>query len=337
MSEKILNQDEIDALLKGVDTGAVATEPKEPQTPAAITAFNFSGQDRVVRGRMAALDIIHDRYIKLLTATFSRSLHRSVEVKLKATETVKFGTLMERLPLPSSLVIFKMDPLTGNGLWAMDASLVYLLTDYYFGGGGQPHVPPEGSVFTPIQLRIIRNIGALALQDLEKAWKGAHPVKAEILRVESNPEFAMVITARELAVVATLQLEIGDISKEFFLCYPYSMLEPIKEKLCAGFMNNQQQDVNQHWAIRLREEIQHCPLEIAVELGQATIHVEDLMGFATGDVVLLEKSFGDPVVASIEGLSKFRGLLGVVKGQQALQVLSVIKSGDPEAKENNYE
>ena len=202
--------------------------------------------------------------------------------------------------------------------------------------GGQTHVKPEGREFTPIHLRLVRNIGGLALHDLEKAWKGAHPIKAEILRVESNPEFAMVITARELAVVATLQLEIGDVSKEFFLCYPYSMLEPIKEKLCAGFMNNQQ-DVNQHWAIRLREEIQHCPLEIAVELGQATIHVEDLMGFATGDVVLLDKNFGDPVMASIEGLSKFRGLLGVVKGQQALQVVSVIKSGDPEAKENNYE
>jgi flagellar motor switch protein FliM len=336
MSEKILNQDEIDALLKGVDTGAVETAPKAPQTPAAITAFNFSGHDRVVRGRMAALDIVHDRFIKLLTATFTRSLHRAVDIRLQATEIVKFGTLMDRLPLPSSLVIFKMDPLVGNALWAMDASLVYLLTDYYFGGGGQTHVKPEGRDFTPIQLRLIRNIGALALQDLEKAWKGAHPVKAEILRVESNPEFAMVITVRELAVVATLQIEIGDISKEFFLCYPYSMLEPIKEKLCAGFMNNQQ-DVNQHWAIRLREEIQHCPLEIAVELGQATIHVEDLMGFATGDVVLLDKSFGDSVVASIEGLSKFRGLLGVVKGQQALQVVSVIKSGDPEAKENNYE
>ena len=336
MSEKILNQDEIDALLKGVVTGEVEAAPKEPQTPAAIMAFNFSGHDRVVRGRMAALDIVHDRFIKLLTATFTRSLHRSVDIRLQATEIVKFGTLMDRLPLPSSLVIFKMDPLVGNGLWAMDASLVYLLTDYYFGGGGQTHVKPEGRDFTPIQLRLIRNIGGLALQDLEKAWKGAHPVKAEILRVESNPEFAMVITARELAVVATLQLEIGDVSKEFFLCYPYSMLEPIKEKLCAGFMNNQQ-DVNQHWAIRLREEIQHCPLEIAVELGQATIHVEDLMGFATGDVVLLDKNFGDPVMASIEGLSKFRGLLGVVKGQQALQVVSVIKSGDPEAKENNYE
>jgi flagellar motor switch protein FliM len=86
--------------------------------------------------------------------------------------------------------------------------------------------------------------------------------------------------------------------------------------------------LNQHWAVRLREEIQFCPMEIAVELGQATIHVQDLMGFAPGDVILLEKSYGDPVVASIENIPKFKGMLGVVKGQQALQVLSVIKSGE---------
>jgi len=327
MSEKILSQDEIDALLKGVATGAVETAPKELAPAEAITAFNFAGQDRIVRGRMAALDIIHDRFIKLLAATFTRSLHRSIDLRLKSTEIVKFGTLMNRLPLPSSLVIFKMEPLRGNGLLAMDAPLVYLLTDYYFGGGGQTHVKPEGRDFTPIQLRIIRNIGDLALLDLEKAWKGAHAIKAEVLRVESNPQFAMIITARELALVISLEMEIGDITKEFFLCYPYSMLEPIKEKLSAGFMNDQY-DVNQHWAIRLREEIQFCPMEIAVELGQATIHVGDLIGFAPGDVVLLDKSYGDPVVASIENIPKFKGMLGVVKGQQALQILSVIKSGD---------
>ena len=222
MSEKILSQEEIDALLKGVATGVVETTPKEAEVPEAVTAFNFSGQDRVVRGRMAALDIIHDRFIKLLTATFTRALHRSIDIRIHRTEIVKFGTVMNQLP-PSSLVIFKMDPLRGNALLAMDAALVYLLTDYYYGGVGQEHVKPEGRDFTPIQLRLIRYIGGLALQDLEKAWKGAHAIKAEVLRVESNPQFAMVITARELALVVTLQLEIGNSTKEFLLCYPYSM------------------------------------------------------------------------------------------------------------------
>jgi flagellar motor switch protein FliM len=327
MSEKILSQDEIDALLKGVATGEVETAPKDQAAPPGISAFNFAGQDRVVRGRMAALDIIHDRFIKLLTATFTRTIHRPVDISLVSTEIVKFGNMLNRLPLPSSLIVFKMDPLRGNALLAMDAALVYLLTDHYFGGSGQTHVKPEGRDFTRIQQRIVRNMAELALQDLEKAWKGAHAIKPEILRIESNPQFAMVITASELALVVTLRLEIGDATRDFFLCYPYSMLEPIKEKLYAGFMSDSY-EVDQHWALRFREEIQHCLTEVSVELGQAVIHVEDLMNFALGDVVLLDKSYGDPVLASIEGIPKFTGMPGVVKGQQALQVVSVIQPGD---------
>jgi flagellar motor switch protein FliM len=327
MSDKVLNQDEIDALLKGVAAGDVETAPKDAAPPFGITAFNFAGQDRVVRGRMAALDIIHDRFVKLLNASFSEALHKAVEITIGSTEIVKFGTVVSKLPMPSSLIIFKMEPLRGTALLAMDASLVYLLTDYYFGGTGQVPVKTEGKDFTSMQERIIRNLVALALRDLEQAWKGAHAVKTGILRVESNPQFAMVISALELAMVVTLRLEIGEAHHELFLCYPYSMLEPIKEKLYAGFMSDQFA-VDQHWAIRMREEMQHCSLEISVELGQATIHVEDLMNFALGDVILLDKSHGDPVVASVEGIPKFKGMPGIVKGQQALQVTSMIKAED---------
>jgi flagellar motor switch protein FliM len=325
MSEKILSQDEIDALLKGVATGEVETTPKEQSTPGGISLFSFGGQDRVVRGRMAALDIIHNLFVRLLTTTFTETLHRPVEVTIKNTEIVKYGSLVARLPLPSSLIVFKLEPLRGSGLVAMDAALVYLLTDCFFGGSGQTHVKPEGRDFTAIEQRIIRNIATLALHDLEKAWKGVQPVKAEVHRVETNPQFAMVITATELANVVTLGLDIGDTPKEFFLCYPYSMLEPIKEKLQAGFMN-EQYEVDEHWAARLRDELQHCAAEVSVELGQATVQVEDLMGFGPGDVILLDKSYGDPVLAYVEGIPKFSGLPGVVKGQHALQVVSLINS-----------
>ena len=119
--KRSLNQDEIDAAAEGRRhrrgedraQGAAGARDDHP--------FQLQRHDRVVRSRMAALDIIHDRFIKLLTATFSRSLHRAVEVKLQSTETVKFGTLMERLSLPSSLVIFKMDTLPAmvSGRWTL--------------------------------------------------------------------------------------------------------------------------------------------------------------------------------------------------------------------------
>lgn len=325
--DKVLSQEEIDALMKGMDSGAVDTAPKEELPASGVTTYNFGTHERVVRGRMAALDIIHDRFIKLLAVTLSRTLHRPVDITIKTIETVKFGALVSRLPLPSSLIVFKMEPLRGHALLAMDASMVYLLTDHYFGGSAQTHVKPEGRDFTPIQQRIIRNVANLALLDFEKAWKGAHPVTPEIVRIESNPQFAMVVTGSELATVIILHLELGDHGHDFFLCYPYSMLEPIKEKLYAGFISDQF-EVDQHWSVRFREEIHYCSLEVSAELGQAAIQVEDLMNLSPGDVILLDSSAGDPLVGFVEGIPKFQGMAGVLKGQQAVQVMSLIKVGD---------
>jgi flagellar motor switch protein FliM len=322
MSEKILNQDEIDALLKGVATGEVPTTPNDATSSGGVTPFNFAGYDRVVRGRMAALDAMHDRFCKLLTVTFSRAMHRTVDISMQGTEIQKFGNLLSRFALPSSLILFKMNPLRGTALLAMEASLVYLLTDHYFGGNGQAHAMPEGRDFTHIQQRVIRNMTDLALRDLEKAWKGIHSIKAEILRLETDPQLAGAMT--DLAVVMTVRLQMGDTAKDFFISYPYALLEPIKEKLC-GLVSNPY-EVDQQWTARFLEELQYCSTEMSVELGRATVHVQDLMNFTPGDVVLLDKSQGDAVLASIEGLPKFMGIPGIVKGQQALQIVSVIKA-----------
>lgn len=323
MSEKILSQDEIDALLKGVATGEVETASKDATSSGGITSFNFAGYDRVVRERMGALDAIHDRFCKLLTVTFSRAMHRSVDISVQGREIQKFGTLLSRFTLPSSLILFKMDPLRGTALLAMDAALVYLLTDHYFGGNGQVHALPDSRDFTHIQQRVIRNMADLALRDLEKSWKGAHSIKAEILRLETDPQFAGRMSVTDLAMVMTLQLQMGDTKKEFFISYPYALLEPIKEKLCGLISDPYEAD--QQWTARFLEEIQYCSAEMSVELGRATIHVQDLMNFTPGDVILLDKSQGDAVVASIEGLPKFTGIPGIIKGQQALQIVSVIK------------
>ncbi len=99
----------------------------------------------------------------------------------------------------------------------MDAFLVYLIVDYFFGGKGQTHVKPEGRDFTPVQLRIIKKLLLQSLVDLEKAWHAVVPIKVEYVRSESNPQFAMVVTASEIVVVVTLQVIFGETARELYV------------------------------------------------------------------------------------------------------------------------
>jgi flagellar motor switch protein FliM len=322
--EKILSQDEIDALLKGVVSGEVDTQAGAEEQPASgIRQYDIFNQERIVRGRMPTLELITDRFTRHLSMSWSGLLNTKVEFNIIGTQIMKFGAFMKTVPIPSSLNVFRMDPLRGNGLFVINAFLVYLVVDYFYGGKAQTHVKPEGRDFTPIQLRIIKKLVTLAFGDLEKAWRAALAVKTGLVRSEVNPQFAMVVSASEIVFVTTLQVQFGETTSDFFLVYPYSMLEPIKEKLYSGIVSDQvEQDGS--WATRFHEKLQECPLGISVRLGTVMVKVRDVLDFAPGDLILLDQRPGDLLDCFVEGYLKFQGSPGVSKGNHACRIEKVV-------------
>ena len=322
--EKILSQDELDALLKGVVSGEVDTAPKESaQEATGVKGYDLFSQERIIRGRMPTLEMINDRFIRRQTVVWTSMFREAIDFAIVGTQVIKFGEFLKKVPMPSSLNVFHMAPLRGSGLFVMDAFLVYLIVDYFFGGKGQTHVKPEGREFTPVQLRIIKKLLLQSLVDLEKAWHAVVPIKVEYVRSESNPQFAMVVTASEIVVVVTLQVILGETARELYIVYPYSMLEPIKEKLYSGLISDQL-DQNGEWGQRFQERLHECPLPITVRMGTATVTVKDVMNFAPGDVILLDQHPGDPLDCYIEGHHKFQGSPGIYKGNHACRVTKVL-------------
>jgi len=324
--DKILSQDEIDALLKGVVSGEVDTAPPAEavdDSTAGIKGYDLLNQERIIRGRMPTLEMINDRFIRRQAVAWTGVLREAIEFVVVGTQVIKFGEFLKKIPMPSSLNVFHMAPLRGSGLFVMDAFLVYLLVDYFFGGKGQTHVKPEGRDFTPVQTRMIKKLLLLALGDLEKSWQAIMPVKVDYVRSESNPQFAMVVTASEVVIVVTLQVIIGETSRDLFVVYPYSMLEPIKEKLYSGLVSDQlEQDGS--WNTKFRDLIHECELPIAVKLGSTTVTVQDVLNFAPGDVLMLDQRPGDPLECYVEDYLKFLGSPGVFKGNHACRVTKVL-------------
>lgn len=324
--DKILSQDEIDALLKGVVSGEVETEPPAEavaESTTAVKGYDLLNQERIIRGRMPTLEMINDRFVRRQAVAWTGVLREAIEFVVVGTQVIKFGEFLKKIPMPSSLNVFHMPPLRGSGLFVMDAFLVYLLVDYFFGGKGQTHVKPEGRDFTAVQVRMIKKLLMLALGDLEKAWQAILPVKVEYVRSESNPQFAMVVTASEVVIVVTLQVIIGETSRDLFVVYPYSMLEPIKEKLYSGLVSDQlEQDGS--WNSKFRELIHECELPISVKLGSTTVTVQDVLNFSPGDVVMLDQRPGDPLECYVEDYVKFWGSPGVFKGNHACRVTKVL-------------
>jgi flagellar motor switch protein FliM len=265
---KILTQDEVDALLKGMSGGEIETESDSVEDDAGVTVYDLTNQDRIIRGRMPTLEIINDRFARIFRTTMSSSLRKVIDVSAFSIDMIKFGEFMRALPVPTSLHIFKVDPLRGHGVMVIETKLVFNLVDNFFGGTGRSFVKIEGRDFTAIENKLINKVILMAMDDLEKAWNPVHPLKLTYVRSETNPQFASVVAPTEVVIVIKFEVELEQTVGTLIICLPYSTVEPIRSKLYAGFQSDQL-EVDHEWIHRFIDQVRKASVEVPGPTGKS--------------------------------------------------------------------
>ena len=318
----LLSQDEIDALLSGVDSGDVETEIEEEASDGAAQSYDFNSQDRIVRGRMPTLEMINERLARNLRQSLFNLLRRSPVISVEGVQMTKFGEYVHTLLMPSNLNIFQMRPLKGSGLVVCNPKLVFSLVDCFFGGEGRFYNKIEGRDFTITEMRIVRRFLDLIFHDLAEAWEPVLPVEFEYVNSEVNPQFANIVTPSEVVVVSTFHIDLEAGSGHMHITLPYAMIEPIRELLDAGVQSDVTEK-DERWARILREEILNAPVTVDATLTRARLSLEEVRNLKPGDIFPVE--LPQTVVAKVNDVPVFRGVYGASRGRAALKVMETIR------------
>ena len=316
---QILSQEEVDALLKGISDGDVETESQKEHDPSVAVRYDLTSQDRIIRGRMPTLEMTNEKFARFFRASLSSLLRKVVSVSALSIDTIKYGDFLKTLPVPTSLHLFRIDPLRGNAIVVVESKVIFTLVDIVFGGSGRDVFKVEGREFTAIENSLIKKIVLSALLDLEKAWKTLLDAKMTYQRSEINPQFAHIVPLTDVVIVVNFEIEMDYTSGVMSLCIPYSTLEPIRDKLQAGFQSDQL-DVDKDWEKRLKEELMSSGLELVAQLGRTHLLTRDVRDLKIGDVILLDRYASDSIDIYVEGIPKFKAYPGVHRGNQALQI-----------------
>ena len=328
--DKVLTQEEVNVLLQGITDGGVDTVPEEPLPEEAIAQYDLTNQDRIIRGRLPTLEVIHQRFARNLRATFFSFLHREVDVSVVSTEMKKFGEFLKTVPIPASYNLFRIKPLRGMALLVLEAPLIFAFIESLFGGGGRRSIKVEGREFTDIESRVIKRLVLIALEDLKRSWSPFREIEVEYHRSEINPEFVSVASATDVSIIVNFKLEMDDGSGgSMMICIPYSMVEPIRVELEANFQADRL-EADQVWFGRLVRGVREVPVEVTSRLGTADLSVRQILEWKTGDIVQLEEDVEAPVTVFVEGVEKLEGHLGACKGNKAIQVAGRIINKEKE-------
>ncbi|MDH5560050.1 MAG: flagellar motor switch protein FliM [Deltaproteobacteria bacterium] len=321
---QVLSQDEVDSLLKGISGGDIEDDFDMPDMDAdAVIPYDLTSQDRIIRGRMPTLEIIHDRFVRMFRLTLSSALRKVIDISVRSTELIKFGEFLKTLPVPSSLNLFRMNPLRGNAIMVLETRLVFSLIDIFFGGTGELEVKAEGRDFTAIEQKIVKRVVISALEDLQNAWRPVFALQVGYTRSEINPQFVAIVPHSEVVVVVTFDVEMGKAPMTLTICIPYSLIEPIRGKLDSGFQSDQN-ETDHVWTNRFRDNIGEAEIDLLVLLGKTEITVKDFMEMKVGDILPVNHESVTPLNVQVEGVTKFRGFQGSYKGNKAIKISEMV-------------
>ena len=316
--QDLLSQDEIDALLHGVDDGLVQTEMAAE--PGSVKSYDLTSQDRIVRGRMPTLEMINERFARYTRISMFNMLRRSADVAVGGVQVMKFGEYVHSLYVPTSLNLVKIKPLRGTALFILDAKLVFKLVDNFFGGDGR-HAKIEGREFTPTELRVVRMVLEQAFIDLKEAWQAIMEVNFEYINSEVNPAMANIVGPSEAIVVSTFHIELDGGGGDLHVTMPYSMIEPVREMLDAGFQSDLD-DQDERWVKALREDLLDVDVPLSATVARRQLRLRDILHMQPGDVIPVE--LPEELVMRAGGVPSFKVKLGSHKGNLALQVVEPI-------------
>lgn len=315
MSQDFLSQEEVDALLKGVTGETEETAAEE--TTGGVKPYDLGRQERIVRGRMPTLELINERFARLLRIGLFNYMHKSTEISVGPIKVQKYSEFIRNLVVPTNLNLVTAKPLRGTALVVFDPNLVFLVVDNMFGGDGRFHTRVEGRDFTPTEQRIIQGLLSVFFAEYERAWKPVFEIKFDYVRSEMNTQFANIATPSEIVVAITFTIELSGNSAEMHLCLPYSMVEPIRDVLYST-MHSEQAGSDRRWTGTLTRQLQLAEVELVVPLGSAEVALGEILNMKVGDVLPMD--IQPRVQALVDGVPVLDCRYGLRNGQYALKV-----------------
>lgn len=321
---EVLSQEEIDKLLNQLSSGELDAEELTESNERQIREYDFKRPSKFSKEHLRTLEIIFDHYGRLLSTHLPAYLRKSVQVEVMNSEAVTYAEFSNALANPVLMGIVNFSPLKGNIVIELAANLGYAIVDRMLGGGGSPL--DKNRDFTEIELSIIERIFGVCVNLLREPWQNVVAIEPKLERIETNSQFAQIISPSEMIAIVTINISIGEVEGLMNVCLPFICLEDIMDKLNTKYWFSTLQDSDEadyHEVIESLIEKAQIPMKAV--LGRSSLPVIDFINLQVGDVIKLDAKVEDELNIYVGNMLKFTALPGSSSDKYAVKVTSIIR------------
>ena len=320
----VLSQDEIDNLLKALSSGELDVEEMKDTDEKQVKNYDFARPSKFSKEHLRTLEIIFEHFGRLLATNLPAYLRKSVNVDIVNSEVVIYSEFSNALSNPVLLGVVSMKPLAGNMVMEMASNLGFAIVDRLLGGTGT--ALDKERDFSEIELTIIERIFSICVNLLKEPWENVIKVTPRLERIETNSQFAQIISPSETIAIIPINLKIGDVEGLMNVCLPYTLLEPVMDKLNTKFWfsNMQEKDPTMYGEV-IENVISKTKVPIKAILGESKVNVSDFVNLQIGDIIKIDKKVDQELDVYVGNIKKFNALPGYFEDKYAVRITDVIR------------
>ena len=320
----VLSQNEIDALLKQLSTGELDAEDFTETKSVKVKEYDLSRPAKFSKEHLRTLEIIFEHYGRLLSSNLPAYLRKNVQIEVMNSEAVTYSEFSNALSNPVLLGVVNMAPLTGNIIIEIATNLGYSNIDRLLGGTGEPL--EKKREFSEIELSILEKIFTILIDLLREPWANVVEIHPYLERIETNPQFAQIISPSEMIAIVTVNINIGGGEGLMNICLPYLTLESVMDKLNTKYWFSTMQDRDEtSYADVIETAINRALIPVSAELGKSSLTVMDFINLQVGDVIKLNHKVEDELDIYVGNIVKFKALPGSFNDDYAVKITEIIR------------
>ncbi len=320
----VLSQNEIDALLKQLSSGELSADDIEDTPQVKVKDYDFSRPAKFSKEHLRTLEIIFEHFGRLLATNLPAYLRKQVQVEVMNSEAVTYQEFSNALSNPVLLGVVNMSPLSGNIIMEMATNLGYCMIDRLLGGLGLPL--EKARDFSEIEISIIERMFNIIITLLREPWASVIDVTPYLERIETNSQFAQIISPSEMIAIITMNINIGGVEGLMNICLPFITLEDVMDKLNTKywFSTMQAKDETSYSDV-IEVAINKAQIPISAELGRTQMNVIDFINLQVGDIIKINTQVEDELSIYVGSIVKFKALPGSFSDHYAVKVTEIIR------------
>lgn len=320
----VLSQNEIDALLKQLSSGELDVDDINDEPAVKIKDYDFARPAKFSKEHLRTLEFIFEHFGRLVSSNFPAYLRKNVQIDVMNSEAVTYSEFSNAMSNPVLLGIVNFAPLNGNIIIELASNLGYVIIDRMLGGMGDPLDKPRD--FSEIELSVLERIFTSLVDLLREPWENVIEIHPRLERIETNSQFAQIISPSEMTAIVTINVAIGSVEGLMNICLPFMTLEDIMDKLNTKYWFSTMQNKDEEsYNSFIETAINKAQIPMKALLGKSSISVMDFINLQVGDIIKLDSHVDNELDIYVGNIVKFKALPGSGAENYAVKVTEIIR------------